>query len=183
MVRGAAPFLLGHDEGSFGAQLDLLQGVGEVGLGDGLLLAFDREQGGLVGEVGEFGAGHAGGGAGDLDEVDVLGQGDLAGVDAEDGLAATAVGRVHVDDAVEAAGPGEGGVEDVGAVGGGDDDDALGAGEAVHLGEDLVERLLAFVVPAHAGAGAAGAPDGVDLVDEDDGGCDLAGLREQFAYP
>ena len=37
-------------------------------------------------------------------------------------------------------------VEDVGPVGGGEDDDALRAGEAVHLGEDLVERLLALVV-------------------------------------
>ena len=39
--------------------------------------------------------------------------------------------------------------------------------EAVHLDEQLVERLLALVVAA-AEAGAAVAADGVDLVDEDD---------------
>lgn len=89
-------------------------------------------------------------------------------MDLQDGLAAAAVGRADRDDAVEAAGAGEGGVEDVGAVGGGYHDDALGAGEAVHLGEDLVEGLLAFVVAAHAGAAASRTTDGVDLVDEND---------------
>jgi hypothetical protein len=39
--------------------------------------------------------------------------------------------------------------------------------EAVHLGEDLVERLLALVVAA-GDARAALPADGVDLVDEDD---------------
>ena len=40
--------------------------------------------------------------------------------------------------------------------------------EAVHLAEDLVERLLALVGAA-ADAGAAHAADGVDLVDEQAG--------------
>lgn len=143
------------------------------------LSASDREEGRLVGEVGEFGAGYPGGRAGDLAEVDVPGERDLPGVDPEDGLAARAVGRADVYDAVEAAGPGRGGAEDVGTVGGGEDDDAFGAAEAVHLGEDP----LAFVVSAHPGAGAAGAADGVGLVDEDDGGGELAGLGEELAYP
>ena len=53
--------------------------------------------------------------------------------------------------------------------------------EAVHLGEHLVQRLLALVVPA-AEAGAALAADGVDLVDEDDRGGLLArGLRTGHA--
>ena len=41
--------------------------------------------------------------------------------------------------------------------------------EAVHLGQDLVERLLALVVAAaEADAAGARAPDRVELVDEDD---------------
>ena len=47
--------------------------------------------------------------------------------------------------------------------------------EAVHLDQDLVERLLALVVAA-AQAGAALAADGVDLVDEDD-------ARARCAWP
>jgi hypothetical protein len=50
---------------------------------------------------------------------------------------------------------------------GGHHHDALGRLEAVHLGEHLVEGLLALVVAA-AEPRAPLAADGVDLVDEDD---------------
>src|SRR5207248_8447675 len=52
--------------------------------------------------------------------------------------------------------------------------------EAVHLDQDLVERLLALVVAA-ADPDAAAPPDRVDLVDEDDAGRLLARLGEQVA--
>ena len=54
--------------------------------------------------------------------------------------------------------------------------------EAVHLDQQLVQRLLALVVAA-AEAGAALAADRVDLVDEDDAGAVLLGLLEQVAHP
>ena len=72
------------------------------------------------------------------------------------------------------------GIEHVGTVGRGDEDDALVRLEAVHLDEQLVQRLLALVVAA-AEAGAAMAADGVDLVDEDDAGGVLLALLEQVA--
>ena len=90
------------------------------------------------------------------------------------------VGARHDDAAVEAARAQERRVEHVGAVGGGDDDDAVVRLEAVHLDEELVQRLLALVVTA-AEAGAAVATDGVDLVDEDDAGRVLLALLEQVA--
>ena len=88
------------------------------------------------------------------------------------------VGPVDDDLAVEAAGAQQRRVEDVGAVGGGDQDDVVLHLEAVHLDEQLVQRLLALVVTA-AEAGAAMAADGVDLVHEDDAGAVLLGLLEQ----
>src|SRR4051794_12324189 len=83
--------------------------------------------------------------------------------------------------AVEAARAQERRVEDVGPVGGGDQDDVVLHLEAVHLDEQLVERLLALVVTA-AQSGAAVAADGVDLVHEDDAGRVLLGLLEQVAH-
>ena len=53
--------------------------------------------------------------------------------------------------------------------------------EAVHLDQQLVERLLALVVAA-AEACAAMAADGVDFVDEDDAGRVLLGLLEHVAH-
>ena len=72
------------------------------------------------------------------------------------------------------------GIEHVGTVGRGDEDDAFVRLEAVHLDEELVQRLLALVVAA-AEAGAAMAADRVDLVDEDDAGRVLLALLEEVA--
>ena len=111
----------------------------------------------------------------------LLGQRLAAGVDLEDLRAALAVRAVDGDLTVEAAGAQQGGIEDVGPVGGRDHDDVVLGLEAVHLDEQLVERLLALVVAA-AEAGAAMAADGVDLVHEDDAGRVLLGLLEEVAH-
>ena len=92
-----------------------------------------------------------------------------------------AVGAIDDDLAVEAPGAQQRRVEDVGPVGGRDHDDVVLHLEAVHLDEQLVERLLALVVAA-AEAGAAVAADGVDLVHEDDARAVLLGLLEQVAH-
>src|SRR5205085_12080742 len=65
----------------------------------------------------------------------------------------------------------------------GDDDDAGRRVEAVHLGEDLVERLLALVVAAAEAGDArrARTPDRVELVDEDDRRRGVLRLREEIA--
>lgn len=58
------------------------------------------------------------------------------------------VWAVHGDLAVKPAGAQQRRVEDVGAVGGREDDDASIALKAVHLGQQLVDRLLALVIAA-----------------------------------
>ena len=93
-----------------------------------------------------------------------------ASVHREDALAAFEIGPVDDDLAVEPAGPQQRGVEHVGPVRRRDQDHAGAHVEAVELDEQLVQRLLAFVVPA-ADAGAPLAADRVDLVDEHDRAC------------
>ena len=102
-------------------------------------------------------------------------------MDLEDLLAAADVGVRHHDLAVEAARPQQGGIEHVGTVGGGDQDHAFVGLEAVHLDQQLVQRLLALVVAA-AQARAAMAADGVDFIDEHDAGRVLLGLLEHVAH-
>ena len=116
-----------------------------------------------------------------IDGSHVLGERELAHVDLEDLLAAAHVGQRHDDLAVEAARAQQRRVEHVRTVRRGDDDDAFVAFEAVHLDEQLVERLLALVVTA-AEAGAAMTADRVDLVDEDDAGRVLLRLVEHVAH-
>ena len=139
------------------------------------------EQRRFVDEVGEVGAAEARRAAGDGHRLDVVGQRHPAHVHAQDLLAAPHVGQADDDLAVEAARAQQRRVEHVGAVGRGDHDHAFAAFEPVHLDEQLVERLLALVVPA-AEAGAAMAADRVDFVDEDDARRVLLGLLEHVAH-
>jgi len=95
-------------------------------------------------------------------------------------------GGVHGHPAVETVRAKERVVEDLGAVRGRQHDYSFRAREAVHLGEDLVEGLLAFVA-ARTGEARHPAPtaatDRVKLVDEDDRRGVLLRLLEQVPYP
>ena len=95
----------------------------------------------------------------------------------EDPLAAVDVGRRDEDLAVEAAGPQERRIELLEQVRGGDHDHVLARGEAVHLDQQLVERLVALAGDVHAAVAA----DGVELVDEHDRRRVLARGLEQVA--
>eukprot|EP00964_Phaeocystis_antarctica_P121144 scaffold84837_cov55-Phaeocystis_antarctica.AAC.2 len=171
---------LGHADGH------AVDGVVDLLVADLLLAVTRGHDGGLVHQVGERGAREADGTLGDDVEVELLGEGLAAHVHVQDLTAALDVGKIDRHAAIEAAGADEGGVEHVGAVGRGEHDDARVAVEAVHLGQDLVERLLALVVAAAAHATAlaarAGTADGVDLVDEDNARRVLLGLLEEVAH-
>ena len=149
LVVGGQPLvLLGDDLLALRPHDDLVARGVEVAHVDLVLVLAGGQQRGLVDEVGQVGAAHPDGPPGDAVEVDVGVERDVAGVDLED-LEPALLGRaVDGDVAVEPAGAQQGGVEHVGAVGRGQDDDALVGREAVHLGQDLVERLLALVVAA-----------------------------------
>src|SRR5262249_33846676 len=84
------------------------------------------------------------------------------------------------DAAIETAGAEQRRIEDVRAVGSGDENHAFVRLEPVHLDEQLIERLLALVVPA-AEAGAAVTADRVDLVEEHDARRVLLALLEEIA--
>ena len=90
------------------------------------------------------------------------------------------VGPVENHLPVEPPGPEQRRIEHVRPVRRGDDDHVRAAVEAVHLDQDLVQRLLALVVAA-AESGAALAANRVDLVDKDDAGSVLLRLIEEIA--
>ena len=182
MVGRELLLLVGHGHrATLGAHQHLVLGVFEVGHGDQALADARGAQRGLVHQVGKVGAREARRATRQHARIDVRRQRHLAHVDLEDLLAAADVGVGHDDLAVEAARTQQRGIEHVGTVGGGDQDDAFVGLEAVHLDQQLVERLLALVVAA-AQAGATMAADGVDFVDEHDAGRVLLGLLEHVAH-
>ena len=182
LVVGDRPLFLVGEDGIFllitrDDDLDALLKVGLRGKAPAVAHGAQR---GLVDDVCKLCARGAGGHACDLAEVHVLGDLDLAGVHPEDLLAALEVRQLHGHAPVKTAGPRERGVERLGPVRGGEDDDAVVALEAVHLGQQLVKCLLALVVAADLPVALFA--DGVDLVDEHDAGRFLLGLTEQVAH-
>ena len=103
-------------------------------------------------------------------------------MDVENLLALLHVGKSHLDLAVETPGAHQRLVEDVGAVRSREHDDSRIGLEAVHLGKKLVQRIFTFVVARESGVLAAGAADGIDLVDEDDARSLLLGLFEKVPH-
>ena len=97
----------------------------------------------------------------------------------EDLLTVVDVGKVYIDLTVEAARTQEGCVEDVGAVRSCQHDDTAIGAEAVHLGEELVQRILTLIVAPEVVVATTGTAHRIDFVDEDDtGGLLLGGLEE-----
>ena len=183
LVVGDALLFVGVHDAALALQADgaALDRLVELGHGHRLLAGAGGHQGGLVDEVGQVGADRPRRQGGDAAQVHVGVEADVADVDLEDRLAAVDVGPVHDHLAVEASRPQQGGVERLRPVGGGHDDDAAVDVEAVHLDEQLVERLFALVVAADGDAGARLAQR-VQLVDEDDARRPALGLVEQVAH-
>ena len=136
------------------------------------------EDGRLVAEVGQVGAGQPRGLSSETREVDVRGKRLAARVDVKDRLAAGEVGLADEDLSVEATWAKQSGIEVLEPVRGGDNDDLLAVVEAVKLDEELVQRLVVLAVEAGA---ATARSDSVELVDEDDRRRVSAGALEELA--
>lgn len=150
--------LLGLD---FGNSIDVILMVDLIGAlteGDHTRLDTDGLELGtteLVGAASQFGP------------VDGVVDGHLARVDLQDVGAGFLVGQRELDLAVETAGTQEGRVEDVDAVGGCKDLDAVVRGKAVELVEEFKHGALDFSVAGLFAVESLGS-DGVEFVDEDD---------------
>ena len=103
-------------------------------------------------------------------------------MDPQDRLSTCPIGEADGHLPIEAPGAQEGRVEHVGAVRCRDDDDVRVGVEAIHLDEEMVERLLPLVVAATE-ARPTLPSDGIDLVDEHDRRGGRLCLREQVADP
>ena len=127
-----------HLHGSF---LDILHG-------NGLAVAACSQQGRFVDKVLKICARKACGALCNDPERDIRGQRLLFGVDLEDLLTALDIRQAHIDLTVKAARTQQGLIQNVGAVGGRHDDDAVVGLKAVHFHQQLVQGLLAFIVAA-----------------------------------
>ncbi|TFB02298.1 hypothetical protein CCMA1212_006004 [Trichoderma ghanense] len=169
---------VGHAEGESEVVHGDTQGIENLGI-NGILIEInevhlltDLLHGSLGAEGSNIGTDVTVGLGSDLLEVDVVGQLHVLGVDLENLQTASRVGDANVNLAVETTESSQGRVDGVGSVGGGHDDDVGARLHAVHEGEQLRhDTALNFTIGLVSLGG-----DGIDLVDEDDGGRVLLSL-------
>ena len=174
-------FRRNHPAPLFRASHHAKAGFLQLETADRHFLVARRQDGGLVQEIGEVGAREAGRLPRDNVEIDVLGEWLVGGVEAQDGATAIEVGGVDRDPPIEAAGAEQRRVEHVRAVGGRNHDHGTVGIEAVHLDQQLVEGLFAFLVSADLRA-ATPAAERVDLIEKDDARCVFLGVLEEVAH-
>ena len=182
VISGGALFGVAQDHRlAFRAHQDLVLGEFEIDHHDDLAILPRGVQRGFVHQIRQIGAGETRCSAGQHGEIHIVAQRHLLGVNLEDRLAPVDIGTPHHHAAVETAGTQQRRIEHVRTVGRSHQDHAFVRFEAVHLDQQLVQRLFALVVSA-AEARAAMTADGVDFVDEDDAGRVLLALFEQIAH-
>ena len=104
-------------------------------------------------------------------------------MDAQDCRAAPAIRGLHRDTAVEPPGSEQRGVQHVSAVRGREHDHTLTRVEAIHLGEDLIQRLFLLVIATEPDDCGSAASNRVQLIDEDDRWRGSFRFGEEVAHP
>ena len=170
VVGGGAFFIfVHHHRAALGAHIDFVFGIFKIALIHLDLVAAAGKERRFVHQVGQIGAGKAGRAFGQRFQIHRFIQRHFFGMHIQNLLAAADIGQRHHHLAVETAGALQGRIEHIRAVGGGNHNHGLAAFKAIHLHQQLVERLLALIVAA-AQTGAALAADGINFVDKDDAG-------------
>ena len=116
---------------------------------DSLGAPTSREQSGFVYQVLEIRTDKPRGSSRLDFEVDILVHGDSPSVDFEDLETSAQIGPRHDNTSIKTSRSQESGVEHIGPVRRGDQDDPLVTLETVHLHQKLIEGLLALVVARH----------------------------------
>ena len=168
MVCGGLQVFCGDNAAAlFGTVEYALDSFVDIRNTDGIMPVADGKNSGLVKDVLKVSARTARGELSYLVKIHIRLKGLLPRVYLKDLLPALDVGIVDRYLAVKPAGTQQRGVENIGAVGRRNDDNALAVGETVHFDEQLIEGLLTLIVSA-AEACAAGSADCVDLINKYD---------------
>mmetsp|Transcript_49136 Transcript_49136/g.110488 ORF Transcript_49136/g.110488 Transcript_49136/m.110488 type:complete len:322 (+) Transcript_49136:937-1902(+) len=149
-----------------------------------LLVIACGNDGGFVHQVSQRRARKPGGSLSHHLQVELVRQGLAPAMHLEDLHPAVHVREINGNTAIKTAGTQQGGVEHVRAVGSSKHDHPRVPLETIHLGQDLVERLLTLVVPtAHAAAAASAlAPHSINLINKNDTWSILFRLCEEVAH-
>ena len=182
VIRGQLGFTPRHDPTpALWSGAHAIDSFLELGHGDGCFVASGGKNRRFVEDIGEVGSGKSRRLPGQCLKRDVWLQRFATRMHVENRLSTAYVWRGNNDHSIETTRPQQGRVEDIRPIGRRDDNHASMVFKSVHFHQDLIERLLAFVIGV-AQSRSALATNRVNFVDEDDARCTVAGFAEQIAY-
>ena len=114
-------------------------------------------------------------------QIDIIGQGLALRVHAQDCLAPLQIGSFNRNLSVKTARTQQCGIKNVGTVCRRDEDQVRGVVKAVHLNQQLVEGLIAFIRTATITRTAV-TTDRIDFIDEDNRGSNLLGAGYKITH-
>ena len=166
MEGGGAPLLFGQDHAfALHSHHHLILGFLDVLHRNFVFILPGGQERGLIDQVGQVSPHQPGGSASQDVQVYVFIQRHVLGVYFEDPFPTPPTRDINHDLTVEPAGPQQGLIQDVRAIGGRQQDHTGVVIEAIHFHQQLIQGLFTLVMPT-AHAGAPGAPHGVDLINE-----------------
>ncbi len=183
LMERDAPSLVLADDPRFllGSGNDLVDRFLHLFHGNVRSASADREQRALVQQVFQVSPGESSRFLGNCRKRDTGYKRLVRGMYLEDLLAPPGIRKIDNNAPVEATRTQQRRVQHIRPVGCSKDDNALVCIEAIHLDQQLVQRLFALVVAA-ADACAAMAPDRIDFINEHDTWSVLLRLREEVAH-
>ena len=166
---------------ALGAHQHFVFGQFEIMHGHNFLVVARRVERGFVDQVREIRAGKSRRAARDDADVDIFTERNLTRVNLQNAFAAAHIRTGDDDPPIKSPGSQQGRIQNVGPVCRSNQDHAVVRFKPVHLNQQLIQSLLAFVVSA-AETRAAMATDGVNLVNKDDARRVLLALLEKIAH-
>jgi hypothetical protein len=149
VIGRVALLFVGNDQRfALHAHHDLVFGQLKIELSYHLAILARRNQRGFVHQVGKIGARKTGRSACNHAQIHIVGQRSLLGMDAQDHLTTPDVGTANNYAPVETARAQQRRIQNIGTIGRRHQDHAFVGFKSVHLHQQLIQRLLALVVPA-----------------------------------
>ena len=182
VIGGFSLLFLCHHFFTFGTHQDLVAGIFEVIHFDDRFIMPRGPESCLIHNVANVGAGEPNRVGSKTLEIHLIRQWNIAHVNLEDLVATIQRRFAHRDVPVKASGSQQRRIQHVRSIRRGDNNRRFAGIEPIHLTENLIQRLLAFVVPATKPRSTL-APNGINFVNENDGRRVLAGRLEQIANP
>ena len=166
-------FLLLTNENDF-------HGLEQILLGNHVSSVLDCQNGSFIDHIGQIGTHRTAGCQRDCFQIDSLIQMNILGMHFQDIHTAFQIRLVHDNSPVKTARSQQRLIQHLRPVGCRQDQQPLGRIKTIHLGQQLVQRLLPLIIAAAQSTVAAFA-DGIDLINKNDTGRHLLGFLKQVA--